>query len=171
MATVQNASDTNVNLDSWPDRAIFNPSGKSGIGTSSTPLCQNTGDCNAAGAGFVVAYVAADPNAQYIRGGEGSLSNLRRNTLPTRPISNFDASIYKSFSFGERMKLQIGMQLLNAFNHPQFIPGTVNDIKSFGQTATVVRNYLTPSRANFNDPTVTFGSNPRATQLSAKFSF
>ena len=67
--------------------------------------------------------------------------------------------------------MQVGIQLLNMFNHPQFIPGTVNDIKSFGQTATVVRNYLTPSRANFNDPTVTFSSNQRAVQLSAKFFF
>jgi hypothetical protein len=163
LAAVQDARDTNLNFDSWPDRAIFNPAGKSGTGTTESPLT-NT-------AGFVVAYVADDPTAQYIRGETGSLSNLRRNTLPTQHINNFDTSVYKSFSFGERMKLQVGIQLLNMFNHPQFIPGTLNDIKSFGQTATVVRNYLTPSRANFNDPTVTFSSNPRTTQLSAKFFF
>lgn len=161
--TVQNARDTNLNLDSWPDRAIFNPAGRPGTGTTESPLT-NT-------AGYTVAYLADDPTAQYVRGQVGSLSTLRRNTLPTRPISNFDTSFYKSFSFGERMKLQIGIQLLNALNHPQFIPGTVNDIKSFGQTATVVRNYLTPSRQNFNDPTVTFSSNPRALQLSGKFFF
>jgi len=163
MATVQDSRDINLNLDSWPDRAIFNPAGRPGTGTTETPLT-NT-------AGFIVAYQAVDPTAMYIRGSTGALSNLGRNTLPTRPISNFDASIYKSVDFGERMKLQVGIQLLNAFNHPQFIPGTVNDIKSFGQTATVVRNYLTPSQANFNDPTVTFSSNPRAVQLSAKFFF
>ena len=161
--TVQNARDTNLNLDSWPDRAIFNPAGRPGTGTTESPLT-NT-------AGFTVAYLADDPTAQYVRGDTGSFSTLRRNTLPTRPISNFDTSFYKSFNFSERMKLQVGIQLLNAFNHPQFIPGTINDIKSFGQTATVVRNYLTPSRANFNDPTVTFSSNPRALQLSAKFYF
>jgi len=161
--TVQNARDTNLNLDSWPDRAIYNPAGKPGTGTTESPLTNSSG--------FTVAYLANDPTAQYIRGQVGSLSTLRRNTLPTRPISNFDTSLYKNVNFGERMKMQVGIQLLNMFNHPQFIPGTVNDIKSFGQTATVVRNYLTPSRANFNDPTVTFSSNQRAVQLSVKFFF
>jgi len=162
-ATVQNARDTNLNLDSWPDRAIFNPAGRPGTGTGETALLNS--------AGYTVAYLADDPTAQYVRGEVGSLSTLRRNSMPTRPVSNFDTSLYKNVAFGERMKLQVGIQLLNAFNHPQFIPGTVNDIKSFGQTATVVRNYLTPTRENFNDPTVTFSSSPRALQLSAKFFF
>ena len=168
-ATVQAARDANGNGDTWGDRAILNPAGKAGTGTDVTALT-NT-------AGATVAYVANDPTARYIRTGIGALSNLGRNTLPTEHINNWDFGIYKSVSFTERFRFQLGAQMLNAFNHPQFTPGYVNRADGANTalttitTSTAARQYLTPGAATFNVPRAVFSSNPRTMQLSAKFIF
>jgi hypothetical protein len=168
-ATVQSAVDTNGNGDGFGDRAIVNPAGKAGTGTGSSPLT-NT-------AGAVVAYVADDPTARYIVANPGALSNLGRNTLPTEHINNWDFGVYKSVNITERFKFQVGAQMLNVFNHPQFTPGFVNraDGANTGLTAittsTAVREYVTPGSGTFNDARAVFSSNPRTMQLSAKFVF
>jgi len=168
-ATVQAARDANGNGDTWGDRAILNTSGKGLTGTDVTALT-NT-------AGGTVAYLANDPTARYIRTGIGALSNLGRNTLPTEHINNWDFGLYKSVSFTERLKFQMGAQMLNAFNHPQFTPGYVNRADGANTaltaitTSSAVRQYLTPGSSTFNDARAVFSSNPRTMQLSAKFIF
>jgi hypothetical protein len=168
-ATVQSARDINGNGDSFGDRAIINPAGRAGTGTDVTALTNTAGD--------VVAYVANDPTAQYIQANAGALSNLGRNTLPTEHINNWDFGIYKSVNVTERFKFQVGAQMLNVFNHPQFTPGFVNraDGANSGLTAittsTAVREYVTPGASTFNDARAVFSSNPRTMQLSAKFIF
>ena len=172
LATVQAGLDSNLNADSWGDRAILNKGGKSGTGTDVTALT-NT-------AGFTVAYLANDPTAQYIRTGVGALSNLGRNTFPTEHINNWDFSILKRLSFTERYKFEFGMGLLNAFNHPQFTPGFINSAQTTGlvgnqyDVSNAARNYVTPGKAEFNNVKAgggIFPSNSRTMSLSAKFIF
>jgi hypothetical protein len=57
----------------------------------------------------------------------------------------------------------------NVFNHPQFIPGSLNDVGrvlSSGSTA-----YTTVNNVNFNNPEKAFTSNSRTLQVVAKFFF
>lgn len=124
-----------------------------------------------------MAYLANDPTARFIRTGIGALSNLGRNTLATEHINNWDFGLYKSVSFTERFRFQVGAQMLNAFNHPQFTPGYVNRADGANTalvaitTGAAARQYLTPGAATFNVPSAVFSSNPRTMQLSAKFIF
>jgi hypothetical protein len=187
LATVQAGRDANLNLDSWGDRAILNKGGTPGTGTdvvnlcnSSVPaghLCNNDPDPNFDPSPYVVAYLANNPNAQYIRTGYGALSNLGRNTLPTQHINNWDFSILKSVSFTERYKFEVGAALQNLFNHPQFTAGYINNVQSANgnyTTATAARNYVTPGKTEFNNVRAgsgIFPSNSRTMSISAKFIF
>jgi hypothetical protein len=54
---------------------------------------------------------AGDPNA----------ATVGRNTLRTGGTNNFDLNLSKSIPFGERRRLELRWEALNAFNHPQFI--------------------------------------------------
>jgi hypothetical protein len=162
-ATVESNRDVNRNGDAAGDRVIFNPSGSGVTGTDVTAL-HNT-------AGATVAYLANDPNARYIRGGLGSLPNVGRNTLLTRPINDVDMTVAKRFSLTERYKVEFQANAFNVFNHPQFVPGYLNDIGSIGYTGSGVSNYLTPGNKAFNHPELTFASNARTLQLGLKVSF
>ena len=167
-ADVQSAIDANLDGDSAGDRAIFNPAGVKGTSSDVTTLTNS--------AGATVAYLAVNPNAQYIRARAGAFANSSRNTLQMNPINNWDLSLLKRFAFTERMKFEFSAQLLNAFNHPQFVGGNFNQILlSVSQGALLIsnatKNYLTPGATNFNSPSVTFPSNARNIQLSAKFIF
>jgi len=65
----------------------------------------------------------------------------------------------------------VSAQFLNSLNHPQFIPGNLNQINSTSQTGDSVRNYLTPGKPNFNNPELAFSSNPRTIQFALKLIF
>jgi hypothetical protein len=160
---VQSATDTNLNGDSAGDRAIFNPTGVPGTSTDVTAL-KNTG-------GATVAYLANTPNAQYIRAQAGALANSGRNTLQLNPINNWDLSLVKRIAVTERYKVEFAAGFFNAFNHPQFVAGSLNQINSIGRTTGAVKNYLTPGKSNFNVANVTFPSNARTAQLALKFIF
>ena len=162
-ATVESNRDANLNGDTAGDRSIFNASGVKNTGTDVTALT-NSG-------GAVVAYLANDPNAQYIRAGAGALADVGRNTLLTKPINNFDATAVKRFSLTERFKIEFSANFFNLLNHPQYVPGSLNDVRSFGITATGVSNYLTPGNTNFNQADQTFPSNARVMQLGLKVKF
>jgi hypothetical protein len=162
-ATVQSARDVNGNGDSWGDRVILNPSGVSGTGTGSSPLFNSGGD--------IVAYVANNSTAQYIRGGTYSRPNVGRNTLPTRHINNFDLTAVKRFAFSERFKAEFLASAFNLFNHAQFVPGSLNNINAIGYTSSDTRTYLTPGSGNFNNPESIFSSNARTLQLGLKLFF
>ena len=98
--TAQSGVDANLNADSAPDRPIFNAAGTPGVGSdiinlcnSSLPsghLCNGDPDPNFDSSPYVVAYQAANPNAQYITAGNGALSNTPRSTITTPPINNWD---------------------------------------------------------------------------------
>lgn len=174
-ADVQSGVDSNLNGDSAGDRAFVNVSGVKGTGSGVTPVGRN-GQSLKAGNADIVAYVVNNPNAQYYQAGLGALpTGLRgtagRNTIATRPINNWDATFLKRFNFTERMRVELGGQFFNLFNHPQFIPGLLNQVNSIGQTGSGIRSYLNPANGAFNNPELAFGSNPRSIQVIAKFMF
>jgi hypothetical protein len=161
--TVQSGTDSNLNTDGAGDRVILNPSGAHGTGSDVSALTNSSG--------FVVAYLATNPNAQYIKAGQGALADTGRSTLLTKPINNWDISLAKKIAVTERYRLEIVMAARNAFNHPQYVTGSVNDVQSVSITGPVQRNYFEPSKSNFNDAKATWGSNARNLTIGAKFTF
>jgi hypothetical protein len=165
--TVQSAIDSNMNADSAPDRAIYNPSGQKGVGSDVIPVTNNTA---CALPPCIVGWQAVNPNAQYIVAGQGSIATSGRNTLQTPPINNFDISAAKHFRIGERFRVDFMAQAFNLFNHPQFVTGFINDVVSNGVTGPA-RNFFIPSNAVFDNARQNFSSHPRTMQLALKFSF
>jgi hypothetical protein len=161
--TVQSGTDSNLNGDSAPDRAIFNPAGVKGIGSDVTPLFNSSG--------YAVAYLAKNPNAQYIVAGQGALANSSRNTLQMNPINSWDFTLLKRISITERYRVEFAAQMFNAFNHPNWVPGLLNQVDSTDRTDQGQRNSLIPNKTNFNSPQTTWGSNPRTMQFYLKFIF
>ena len=175
--TVQSGQDANLNIDSAGDRVIYNAAGIPGTGSDVTPLCR-VAACSSPLAGPVVAYVATNPNAQYIRGGPGALTTSSRNTMLSPGTNNFDLALYKNLSITERCQFRIGAQFANIINHPQYIPGTnpgfglgVNDVTGFSTVTTADTAYVRPDKSQFNDPKSVFSSNARTIAIVAKFIF
>ena len=108
---------------------------------------------------------------QYIVAGEGALANSSRNTLQMNPINSWDLTLLKRISITERYKVEFAAQLFNAFNHPNWVPGFLNQVNSVSRTDQGERNSLIPNKPNFNSPEATWGSNPRTMQLYLKFIF
>jgi hypothetical protein len=163
-ATVLSGLDTNANGDSAGDRTIINPNGVEGTGSTVTTL-RNT-------AGAIVAYLADNPNAQYIRAGSGAVANASRNTLQLPGINNVDFSVFKNFRFGETKKIQLRADFFNLFNHPQYIPGSINDVAPVSTVSVGNVNTVTAATINnrlFNDPTQVFLSNARVIQMALRF--
>jgi hypothetical protein len=51
-----------------------------------------------------------------------------RNTQFTNGTNNFDVSLFKSFMFRERRRLELRWEAQNAFNHPQFVQVPQRDV-------------------------------------------
>jgi hypothetical protein len=161
-ATVLSGNDSNLNGDSAGDRGIINPNGVPGTSSTVTALT-NT-------AGAVVGYLAANPNAQYIQAGNGAEANSARNTLQLPGINNVDFSIFKNFRFGEgSKKIQLRADFFNAFNHPQYIPGSPNDVAPINTAGVAQINTI--GNTDFNHPDRVFASNARVIQLALRFDF
>jgi len=114
------------------------------------------------------------PNARYIRAGYGAYPNAGRNTEAIRPINNLDVSLMKRFNITERVQLQIAGQALNLFNHPQYIPGTVDQAQlpnNYDIYTPGVKSYVTTGSPTFNNPVATFSSNPRTMSIAAKLTW
>ena len=175
-ATVLSGIDSNLNGDPAPDRAIINPAGVANTSSVVTPLLRscaafNVDDsCVVSDADRIVGYLAADPNAQYIQAGLGALSNSGRNTLLLPPIKNLDFSIFKNFAIGEgSKKIQLRADLYNAFNHPQYVPGSVDGVDPIATTGVAQIN--TVGQSDFDVPSHVFSSHPRVIQLALRFDF
>ena len=159
--TPQSAVDSNMNLDSAGDRVIVNPNGVPGTGSDVTALKNS--------AGQTVAYLAVNPNAQFIRASSGALATSGRNVLATNPIDNIDLSVAKSFTAAERYHVQIRADFYNGLNHPQYTPGLPDSV--IAVTHISQTNYLTPGNPLFGKWDQVFPSNSRVIQLAAKFNF
>ncbi|HEY6802085.1 MAG TPA: carboxypeptidase regulatory-like domain-containing protein [Pyrinomonadaceae bacterium] len=177
-ATVLSGIDSNLNSDAAGDRTIRNTNGVRGTGSTVTALCRFAA-CGTPGAGPIVAYVADNPNAEYIRAGLGAVSNSARNTLQLPGINNLDFSVFKNFRMGETRRIQVRADFFNAFNHPQYIPGSPNDVQpvttiTVGQVNTITAQTISlgnPNAATFNRADRVFLSNPRVIQLALRFDF
>jgi hypothetical protein len=193
-ATVQSTQDANQNGDAAGDRFIINSGGNRNLSSSVSSLC-NSGLAAAIVAGtvpagsacgstgffdaantmpwstrpYVVAYLANTPGAYYIQGGLGTYPNGPRNTLPLKRIDNLDLTILKRFNISERTYISLSALMLNALNHPQFTPGSLNQITSLGQTDAI--NLVATGSDSFNKSNGEFPSNARTISLAVKFVF
>lgn len=176
---VQSTADANLNGDSAPDRAVFNSKGVKGTGSpvvgaydpSRIPLCgtDDSGDAITQCTANLVGYTAVDPNAQYIAAAKGMFVNAGRNTVPVRPINDWDATALKRINVTERYAFEFQAQAINVFNHSQYISGYLSQINSFGDTGSL--NFLNPGNAQFDQPQLVFPNNARQMQLTLKFIF
>jgi Carboxypeptidase regulatory-like domain len=102
----------------------------------------------------------------------GQFGNMSRNTFPDTGFKNFDFSVAKNFTFGERFRLQFRAEFFNIFNHPNFA-NPYGGQNGFGLNDPSVRPFgcgcATPDIAAAN-PAVGSGG-PRSIQLGAKFIF
>jgi hypothetical protein len=179
-ATALSDVNSNLNGDSAIiDRPMVNPNGVKGTASVVNPqyasnlasLCPTADNPTATQcAANTVGYVIANPNAQYIQAGLGTLPTASRNTIPTRPINNVDVTLLKRLSFREHYSFEVGAGAFNVLNHAQYTPGTVNNINSTSNTSTYV-NFQTVDNAFFGQPGKVFLNNARTMQLTGKFTF
>jgi hypothetical protein len=159
--TVRSGVDSNLNFDNVGDRAILNLNGVRG--TSSAVRAVNAaGQTVAMGNNATVAYVAVNPNAEYIQAGVGARAPAGRNTLRTRGFNRTDANFVKGFSFGERgYGLQFGAEISNLFNQRNPTVAGVGPLTAA---------FATTGNRAFNDYGI--GNYPgRLIQLRAKITF
>jgi hypothetical protein len=97
------------------------------------------------------------------------LPNAARNTLPIRPIDNVDVGMYKRITFHDRYSIEAGIQAFNVLNHPQYQPGTVDNVNNPSFTSSY--NFQTVTNAFFNRPEKEFLNQARTIQLSGKITF
>lgn len=167
-ATPLSGIDSNLNLDPAGDRTIRNGSGVRNTASGVIALDRN-GNQVAFNNPNTVAYVALNPNAEYIQAGPGAFANAGRNTLRLPAIENFDISIFKNFAITETIKMQFRADFFNAFNHAQYVPGSVNGTNPINTTA--VGRVNTVTSRDFNRPERVFSSNPRVIQLALRLNF
>jgi hypothetical protein len=169
-ATVQSGVDSNLNNDSL-DRAIVNPAGAANIGSDVLPYNAKglvSGTAAAPGAD-VVAFVAKNPHARYVKAGLGALPNAGRNTFPLRRINNVDLGLSKRLDFTEQWHVDFGGQFFNVFNHAQYTGGYLSDVSGNGYIGS--RNDLIPGNALFGRFDQFYSSNSRQVQVYGKISF
>lgn len=164
MVTPQSGFDANLNSDTQTDRTIVNPNGVPGTGSDVTALKNSSG--------ATVAYLAKNPDAQYITARSGALANAGRNTLATPRINNWDVTFAKNFAIRERISLQFRADFFNLFNHPQYTPGMLDNISPVNRSSTALPDsYLFPGNPLFAQWNQVFSSNPRYAQLGVKLRF
>jgi hypothetical protein len=141
---------------------VVNPSGIAGVGSGVSPLTNSQGQ--------TVAYLANNPNAQFISGAPGMFTNGGRVSFPgLRPINDFDLSAVKRFGIRDRFNFEIRGDFYNILNHPQFTPGELNNIGLPPQTQTFA--YLMAGSAAFGNPEAALSNHPRMLQLALRLIF
>jgi hypothetical protein len=180
-ATVRSGLDANLNGDTAGDRAFLNPNGQGNTATDVVainsagaviPYIVN-GQTNPALAN-TVAYVANDATARFVRARPGTRPNIGRNAYLRIPdINNWDISVKKNFGITESVRVQVRADFINAFNHAQFVPGSVSTVLPVDTTSLVATSFnqigLIPS--NFGRAENVFSSHPRTVQLALRFEF
>ncbi|NYF78723.1 carboxypeptidase regulatory-like domain-containing protein [Granulicella arctica] len=175
-ATTLSGVNSNLNGDSGSaiDRTIINPNGVKGTSSSVKAVYSTTlaGNCTAPAttcSGNLVGYVAVTPNAYYIQAGAGTLPTASRNTLPIRPIDDVDLAATKRLNITERIAFEFQAQAFNVLNHPQYIPGSLNNVNTNSFTSSYA--FQTAGNPAFNHPELIFKSNARTLQLAGKLTF
>src|SRR5262249_42667867 len=129
------------------------------------------GTCALTNAQRTVGYVATNSNARYIQTGNAALANGGRNTFLSPATQNLDLSIFKSFALTETKKIQIGADMFNVFNHPQYVPGSISTVDPISTSAVSQYNTIAQGLTNLFVPSHVFSSHPRLIQMRFKFTF
>jgi hypothetical protein len=153
------AVDTGMTGNGLGTGVFVNPNGTPGTGSGATPLTN--------GSGQVVAFMATNPNAQFVAGGPGTFSTARP-TVRLGDTRNIDLSIVKRFSVPERAKLEIRGDAYNLINHPQF---TGMPISTLGSPLLATPSFLVPQSTLFDNMRGTLSGNPRVVQLALRLMF
>jgi hypothetical protein len=169
--TAQSNADANLNGDAAGDRTIINPAGAANTGSGVYAVDRTGTRLSGFGSAGTVAYVALNPNAEYIVAQVGAKANGGRQTLPTRPINNWDFQVKKQFVFREQMRLQFAAQFVNLFNHPQYIPGYLNIVQFRSTNDGALFPFVVADQPEFGRPDLVFNSNARSIQMTARFQF
>ncbi|PWT79736.1 MAG: TonB-dependent receptor, partial [Acidobacteria bacterium] len=175
--TVLSGNDANQNLDSAGDRTIINPAGNANQASPVVALLRTCtsfkpdGTCALSAAQRTVGYLATNPNARYIQAGNGAFANAGRNTFLSPAIQNLDFSIFKNFAVTESKKVQIGADFFNVFNHPQYVPGSINTVDPINTAAVSQYNTIAQGLTNLFVPSHVFSCHPRIVQLRFRFTF
>jgi hypothetical protein len=157
---IQSGLDASLNGFSSSD-VIFNPGGIAATGSSVSPLRNSTGQ--------IVAYLANNPTAQFIRPGLGVFTAAGPvQQFGFRAINDWDSSVAKKFTILERWNLEFRADAFNILNHPQFTPGSINSIGLPGQS---FGNLIVPGALSFANASQAFSSNPRSLQLALRLMF
>jgi len=101
----------------------------------------------------------------------GRQGTLGRNVLRSFPAWQADIALRRRFSLTERLKLQLGAEFFNVFNHPNF-GDPANDIRipsAFGRSTQMLGRNLSSFGSGFT-PLYQIGG-PRSIQLSLKMTF
>jgi hypothetical protein len=89
--------------------------GITGTGSAARAI-NSAGAFVALGSAATVAYVAVNPNAQYIQAGPGAIANAGRNTLLTNGYNLTNIVLNKNITFTEGLRLQLGLEVFDLFN-------------------------------------------------------
>jgi hypothetical protein len=153
--------DTGMNGNGFGSGVFINPSSTSGIGSGVVPL-RNT-------AGATVAFLAADPNAQFVTGGPGTFSTARP-TIKLGDTRNVDLALVKRFAFRDRAKIEVRGDSFNIFNRRQLTGLPVSTLGS-GLGFAPTSNFVLLTNPQFNNIRGTLASNPRTFQLALRVIF
>jgi hypothetical protein len=110
---------------------------------------------------------------------------LLRNALRGFPLAQFNLALRRHFNFTENVKLTIGVEVANIFNHPNFAPPAGNDASlgtrfapasSLQANPTFGQSYTNAARSPWGIAGSSFGANyypggSRTLKLSAKLEF
>jgi len=99
-------------------------------------------------------------------------ATLGRNALRGFPFSQLDLSLRRRFALSERVNLQIGMEVFNLFNHPNF-GDPVGDLSSglFGRSTAMFGRSLGSNVGSVGLNSIYQTGGPRTIQMSLRLQF
>jgi hypothetical protein len=103
---------------------------------------------------------------------DGAQGNLGRNAITGNSLFQVDASVHRDFPLFRGFSLQIGLNVFNVFNHPEFAnPVPYLSSPWFGQSTSMQNLMLGSGSANTGLPPLFQNGGPRSAELSFRLSF
>lgn len=116
-----------------------------------------------------IAFLAADPNAQFVTGGPGTFSTLRRVTRLT-DTRNIEVALVKRFSILDKAKIEVRGDAYNVINRRNMTGLPVSTLGP-GLGFAPSSNFVLLNNPQFGDIRETLSSNPRTVQLALRVIF
>jgi carboxypeptidase family protein len=155
------ATDTGLDGNPLGSGVFINPNGVAGTASGVTPLTNSSGS--------TVAFLAQNPNAQFVSGAPGTFS-LARPTVRLDDTRNVDLAVVKRFQWKDRAKIEVRGDGYNVFNHAQFTGMPITTLGT-GMGFIVPPSFLVVSNPNFNNSRGFLSGNPRTIQLALRVLF